>query len=79
MKLVILFLVISFSIDIYSQNITDINIEDLQNKQAKFIGGNDALQNFFIQNMRYPLEMDYGTMIGIIIIDQKMRLLKPLR
>jgi|SRR5690554_3816010 len=76
MKTTILFLSILFSLSSYSQTFHDLNINDLQKNKAKFIGEEEAIQRFFAMNLRYPMELNYGTLIGIIIIDQKVHTIK---
>lgn len=78
LKAPILILTLLFSLISYCQTIQEININDIQYNKAKFIGEEDALQRFFAMNLRYPMDLNYGTLIGIIIIDQKANTIKTL-
>jgi len=70
MRTLILVSILFFSLNAYSQVLSDININCFRDSQAKFIGGEDALNKFFGLNLQYTKDMSYGTMIGVIIIDQ---------
>lgn len=78
MKPTILFLILLFSLTTFGQSVYDLDISNLQNNKAKFIGGEENLQRFFAMNLRYPMDLNYGTLIGIIIIDQKANSIKTL-
>ncbi len=78
MKNLILLLFITLTLNSFGQKLQDISFEDLNTKQANFIGGTDELKKFFAINLRYPQDIKYGTMIGIVIINQKNNELKTI-
>ncbi len=71
MKKLFLFIFLGISICSYGQKLIDIHNSDLLNHQACFIGGNDLLKKLVATYIRYPENIKYATMIGIIEIDQE--------
>lgn len=69
---------IILSIKSFGQKLQDIKFKDLAINQAKFEGGENELKKFFAMNLRYPMDLNYGTMIGIVIIDQEKEKLNTL-